>query len=114
MPLSIVVLIREDPRKTYRPAEGLRIALGLSTGTNPITIILTEWGPYLLTEEASETVGGELLEKHLPVIQELKIPILIPEGTMAKFSIDPGFSVLESSPPQMAALVRKADRVLAF
>ena len=40
MPEKIVVLLREDPMTTGRPVEGLRIALGLSTGSNPLTIIL--------------------------------------------------------------------------
>ena len=34
-----VVLLREDPMTSGRPVEGLRIALGLSTGNNPLTII---------------------------------------------------------------------------
>ena len=39
MSLKIVVLICEDPITSHRPVEALRIALGLSTGPNPITIV---------------------------------------------------------------------------
>lgn len=114
MPLSIVVLIREDPLKNHRPAEGLRIALGLSTGNNSLTIILINQAPSLLTEDVSEGINGDLLEKYLPVIQELKIPILVPKGSLVKFSIDPAFAIFESSVTQMSSIVRKADRILAF
>ena len=39
MGLSILVLIQSNPLKTHRPTEGLRIALGLSTGSASVTVV---------------------------------------------------------------------------
>lgn len=114
MPPSIVVVIREDPERSHRAVEALRIALGLSTGSNPLTVVLLDRAPLLLTEEAAEAVDADLLEKHLPVLQELEIPIWVPEGTHSQFKLDPAFSIKEVSPHEITRLITGADRVLVF
>lgn len=114
MPKELVVIIREDPSKTHRASEALRIALGLSTGPNPISIILLDNARELVSEEAYDLPDGEILEKHLPVIKNLEIPIIIPIGSREKFTIDEEFSIQESSTSQIASLLGKADRVLTF
>ena len=114
MPKAIVVLIREDPSKTHRASEALRIALGLSTGPNPISIILLDNARQLISEDAYDLPDGEILEKHLPVIKNLEIPIIIPLGSRETFPIDEEFTIQESSPSQMASLLGQAERVLAF
>ena len=65
MPPSVVVVIREDPRKTHRAVEALRIALGLSTGENPMTVVLLDQAPLLISDDPEEIVDGEILEKYL-------------------------------------------------
>ncbi|MGH7230760.1 MAG: DsrE family protein [Nitrospiraceae bacterium] len=110
----IVVLIREDPVKTPRAVEALRIALGLSTGENPLTVVLLNNAPLLLGEDTDDLVDGEILEKHLPVFKELKTPFVVPHGTMRSFSLDPEFDIREASADDMASLISKADRVLVF
>jgi hypothetical protein len=105
MPKNLVVLIREDPSLTHRASEALRIALGLSTGSNPLSIILLDNARHL---------DGEILEKHLPVIKNLEIPILIPIDSRKNFSLDEKFTIQESSPSQIASLIAQADRVLTF
>ncbi len=114
MSKKIVVLIREDPSKTHRASEALRIALGLSTGPNPISIILLDNARQLVSEDAYDLPDGEILEKHLPVIKNLEIPIIIPLGSREIFSIDEEFTIQESSPSQMASLLGQAASVLAF
>ena len=114
MPPTIVVLIQEDPLKSHRPAEALRIALGLSTGPNPLQIVLLDRAPLLLTEDASDSVDGEILERHLPVIQELGIPIIVPQGSHNEFSFDPGFTVSELPEEGIANSLSEAERVLIF
>ena len=39
----------------------------------------------LLTEETSDVVDLEILERYLPVIQELQLPIVVPEGSATAF-----------------------------
>lgn len=114
MPPSLVVVVREDPAKSHRAAEAIRIALGLSTGENPMTIVLLDQAPRLLTEEPESLVDGEILEKHLPVLKELEIPFVVPRGAKDRFELDPGFQVREASEQEIAALVKGTDRVLVF
>lgn len=114
MSLSIAVVVRENPFKTHRAAEALRIALGLSTGDNPLIVILLNKAPALLAEEPEDLVDADILSKHLPVLKELKIPFLVPRGAEAAFTIDSEFAVREASPQEIASLIESSDRVLAF
>jgi hypothetical protein len=114
MPLQIIILICEDPTKSHRPVEGLRIALGLSTGPNPLTIIVMGRARLLLTDEISEVIDSEILEKHIPVVQELNIKILLPTGSQNEFSFDPDFSISETPTSEIASLISQANRVLVF
>jgi hypothetical protein len=114
MPKNLVILIREDPIKTHRASEAIRIALGLSTGPNPVTIVLLENARQLISDDAYDLPDGEILEKYLPVIKNLELPIVVPIGSGKAFSLDQEFNIQESSPSQMASLVSDADRVLTF
>jgi hypothetical protein len=114
MAKQLVVLIREDPTTSHRASEAIRIALGLSTGPNPISIILVNNARQLVSDEAYDLPDGEILEKHLPVIKNLEIPIFLPIGSRETFSIDEEFTIQETSSSQMASLLEQADRVLAF
>lgn len=114
MPKNLVVLIREDPENTHRASEAIRIALGLSTGPNPLTIILLDKARMLISEEAYDLPDGEMLEKYLPAIQNLEIPIVVPTGSKVTLSLDEEFSVTERDPSQISLLLSDAERVLVF
>ena len=114
MPLRIIILLCEDPTKTHRPVEGLRIALGLSTGPNPLTIVVIGKARVLLSEDLNDVIDLEILERHLPVIQELQIPFVLPEGSHKDYSLDPSFSISTTSTLEIAALISEANRVLVF
>jgi hypothetical protein len=114
MPKNLVILIREDPIKTHRASEAIRIALGLSTGPNPVTIVLLENARQLISEDAYDLPDGEILEKYLPVIKNLELPIVVPIGSVKDFSLDQEFNIQEYSSSQIALLVSHADRVLTF
>lgn len=114
MPKNLVILIREDPIKTHRASEAIRIALGLSTGPNPVTIVLLENARQLISEDAYDLPDGEILEKYLPVIKNLELPIIVPIGSVKDFSLDQEFNIQEYSSSQIALLVSHADRVLTF
>lgn len=114
MALSIVVVIREDPLKTHRAVEALRIALGLSTGENPLTIVLLDRAPLLLSEDTEDIVDGDILEKYLPSLKQLEIPFVVSSGTCSEFSFASGFIAKEASPPEIASLIAESDRVLVF
>ncbi|MDH3504787.1 MAG: DsrE family protein [Nitrospirota bacterium] len=114
MPKNLVVLIREDPTHTPRASEAMRIALGLSTGPNPIKIVLLDNARHLISDDAYDLPDGEILEKYLPAIKNLELPIVVPIGSGKTFSLDQDFTIQESTPSQIASLVSQADRVLTF
>lgn len=114
MPPSVIVVIREDPQKTHRAVEALRIALGLSTGENPLTVVLLRQAPLLISEAPEEIVDGEILEKYLPSFKQLKTLFLVPSGTRARFDLDPDFEVRELSDEAIRAAIASSDRILVF
>ena len=114
MPFKIIVLVKQDPFVSHKAAEGLRIALGLSTGTSDLSIILMGNARILLTEDIEEAQDVETLEKYLPTIQDLEIPIAVPEGTSRSFSLNPDFPVKEFPQALIEKELTTADRVLVF
>jgi hypothetical protein len=114
MPKNIVVLICEDPNISHRASEAIRIALGLSTGPNPLQILLLGNAKYLITEEAYDLPDGEMLEKYLPSIQSLEIPIFVDADSAKIWNFDSDFSIQELGPGQLEHILVHADRVLAF
>jgi hypothetical protein len=100
--------------KTPRAVEALRIALGLGTGTNPLTIVLQDQAPLLLANETDDLEDAEILEKHRPVFKELGISFLVPPGAAARFDLNPDFNVREVPDTEAAAVISHADRVLVF
>ena len=111
---TIAVVIREDPRKTHRPVEGLRIALGLSTGSNPLTVVLLNNASLLLTEDPEELVDGEILEKHLPAIKDVGLSFVVQRGESVRSGVDPSFQVREASDDEISTLIGQSNRVLVF
>jgi len=114
MSQNLVVLLREDPMTTGRPVEGLRIALGLSTGNSPLTIVLLGKARILLTEDALDVVDADILEKYLPAIQDLKIPLVIPKGSSEEYAFYPEFAVEETSFSKIQSHLHNAHRVLVL
>ena len=114
LPASIVVVIQEDPRKSGRAVEALRIALGLGSGENPMTVILLNQAPLLLSEDTDDIVDVDILEKHLPVFKELNIPFLLEQDSRSRFSIDADFEMREAPESDIATTIANADRVLVF
>jgi sulfur relay (sulfurtransferase) DsrF/TusC family protein len=111
---SIVTVIRQDPRKSHRAVEALRIALGLSTGENPLTVVLLDDAPRLLAEDQDDIQDLEILEKYLPSFKHLKTPFVVLPGAKQQFSLDEEFAVREAPVQEISALVASADRALAF
>ena len=114
MPPSVVVVIREDPQKSHRAVEALRIALGLSTGDNPLSVILLDQSPLMISGEPEDVVDGEIMEKYLPSFKYLKIPFGVPIGTGIRFTLDPEFNVRELSEEAIRVAIASSDRILVF
>lgn len=114
MPPRVVVVIREDPQKSHRAVEALRIALGLSMGGNPLTVVLLGQAPLLISEEPEDVVDGEILEKYLPSLKQLEVPFAVVAGARSLFALDPGFTVHELSEDAIRSLIADADRTIVF
>jgi sulfur relay (sulfurtransferase) DsrF/TusC family protein len=114
LPSSIVVVIQEDPQKSGRAVEALRIALGLGAGENPMTVVLLNQAPLLLSEDTDDIADVDILEKHLPVFKELNIPFLLEQDSRSRFSLDTDFTMREASESDIANTIATADRVLVF
>ena len=114
-PKKIVMVITGDPLRSHRPAEALRIALGLdSGGKGRIMIILRGPAVRLLTEEVQDAVDGEeLAGQYLPVFEEWGTRFLVDEaaaGHLARVPTPFPHSTLTEA--QIAAELAAADRTL--
>lgn len=110
----VVVAIREDPRKSAQVVEALRIALGLGTGDNALTVILTGEAPRLLAGEEETIVDGDILEKYLPSVRQMEIPLVVPQGSIEALDLDTDFNLREASADDIRRLIASADRALVF
>jgi hypothetical protein len=84
-PLTIVVMIRTDPRLSRRPVEAIRMALGLGAGLNRVDIILIGNAPLLLTED-EEIQDYDILEKYISSFEDMETPFLIEDDFLKKHS----------------------------
>jgi len=113
MAKTIAVVIQEDPRKTHRPVEALRIALGLTAGSHTTTVVLLGEAPRLLTEETDDIIDVDILEKYLPSIEHLGIPFIIPASTN-QFRIRNEFPIRRESDDALRTFVGSMDCTLVF
>lgn len=114
MASTIALVIQEDPRKTHRPVEALRIALGLAAGDNEITVALIGDAAILIGEDRDEIVDVDILEKYLPSFEHLGIPFLVVPTKGHDPEIDEGFTVTMGTCRSVADLLVRADRALVF
>jgi sulfur relay (sulfurtransferase) DsrF/TusC family protein len=113
MSKTVVVVIQEDPRKTHRPVEALRIALGLVAGSHSTTVVLLGESVRLLHEDVDDIVNVDILEKYLPSIQQLKIPFILQSHTH-RAPIHGEFPIRYCSDQDIRRLIKSADRSLVF
>jgi hypothetical protein len=113
MPKRIALVISEDPTKTHRPVEALRIALGLCAGDHETTVILLGRAPLLLTDEMDDIVDVDILEKYRPSFVQLGVPFVTETGS-PPFPLLEGFSVTQKTPAEIRGFLQSADRTLVF
>ena len=113
MAKNIAVVIQEDPRKTHRPVEALRIALGLVAGSHATTVILIGEAVRLLSEDTDDIVDADILEKYLPSIEHLEIPFLL-QATPDRAGIRKEFIARYETDTSIRSLLQSMDRTLIF
>jgi len=110
---NIAVIIQEDPRKTHRPVEALRIALGLVAGSHQTTVILLGEAFRLLGEDTDDIIDVDILEKYLPSIAQLKIPFIL-QCTADQPKVSGEFQVKYKTDESIGVFVRSVDNALVF
>ena len=113
MAKTVAVVIQEDPRKTHRPVEALRIALGLVSGSHATTVVLLHEATRLLTEETEDIIDVDILEKYLPSIEHLEIPFLLSTDTDRSI-IRSRFLSRYESPDNIRLFLQSVDHTLVF
>lgn len=113
MSKRVAVVITEDPTKTHRPVEALRIALGLSAGDHEVTVILLGKAPLLLTEETDEIIDIDILEKYRPSFAQLRVPFIVDDATQID-GILGEFSLSRKAPADIRSLLHSSERALVF
>lgn len=111
---SIVVVTQEDPRKTHRPVEALRIALGLSTGENPLSVVLLGPSRLLTTDDLDEVIDLDIFEKYLPSLSQLDIPFIVPLGSTSQYKPSRNLRVTEQPLHDIQTLITTSDRSIIF
>lgn len=113
MAKNIAVVIQEDPRKSHRPVEALRIALGLASGSHITTVVLLGEAVRLLGDETDDILDIEILEKYLPAIEQLEIPFIL-QDTPEQRSVRDEFSIRREADETISSFVRSMDCALVF
>lgn len=113
MAKTVAVIIQEDPRKTHRPVEALRIALGLVAGMHTTTVMLLGEAVRLLSEDTDDLVDVDILEKYLPSIEQLEVPFVL-ESSTDRSRVRSEFAVRYETDEQIRSLIASMDRTLVF
>ena len=113
MSKHVAVVIAEDPTKTARPVEALRIALGLCAGDHRTTVVLLGKAPLLLTEETDDIVDVDILEKYRPSFAQLAVPFIV-ESESPIIALLEEFSVSRKTAAEIRRVLQSSDRILVF
>ena len=73
----MLVVISADPRATHRANEAMRIGLGIVSGENEVTFVLTGPAVHLLDEDTDALVDGDYIAKFRASLRALGIPFHI-------------------------------------
>ena len=112
----VVVLIAADPRASHRANEAMRIGLGIISGENEVTFVLTGPAAHLLDADTDDLVDGDDIAKFRASLKSLAVPFHVEETAVPD---DPdwnadGHPVVRVSRAWIAELVRAGRRLLAF
>lgn len=113
MAKKVAVVIQEDPRKTHRPVEALRIALGLAVGSHTTTVVLLGEAARLLSENTEDIVDVDILEKYLPSIEQLEIPFIL-QDTADHIPVRNDFPIRREKDETISSFVHSMDCALVF
>ena len=113
---KVLFIISEDPRRSARPAEAIRIAAGVGTWKKvEIAVYLRDAAVLALSEYADEFIDEDNYTRYFPIIGEWGGPIYVQQD--APFLRDLGDSPLkyqEISDEQLARVAAESEYVVNF
>ncbi len=112
----VLVLIAVDPRESHRANEAMRIGLGIVSGENEVTMVLTGPAVHLLDEDTDDLVDGDDIAKFRANLRSAGVPFHVAADAVprdAGWNAE-GHAIVPVTPAQIAALVRASRRVLVF
>lgn len=112
----ILVLITDDPMKSSRPGEAIRIALGLGSGSHRVTVVLVGPAVSLLFPEAEDSACAEEVETYLPSLAETVKPGFYVETRAldGRSDSDSDYPLVPVDTAGIAKLMTASDRFLVF
>ena len=111
-----LVMISEDPRRSHRANEALRIALGVVAGENEVRIVLMGPAVHLLDEDTDDLVDGDDIARYRASFKKLAVPFHVERSAIPT---EPGWNteghtVIAILPDGIAALVVSSSRFIIF
>jgi hypothetical protein len=111
---SILIAIREDPERSHRPAEALRVAVGLRMGEEPVELLLVGPGARVLADDASGFEDADVLERHREALARAGQLFRVEEEALAEHPPSPAFHVEPMGEEGTARLLAGAGRHILF
>ena len=112
----VLVLISVDPRESHRANEAMRIALGIVSGENEVTVVLTGPAIHLLDGDTDDLVDGDDIARFRESLKRLGVPFHVEEDAIPAdrdWNAD-GHPVVLVSRDRVAELVRQGRRFIVF
>jgi hypothetical protein len=112
----VLVVISTDPRRSHRANEAMRIGLGVVSGENEVTFVLSGDGVHLLDGDTDDLADGDDIAKFRANLKSLGIPFHVERDAIPD---DPdwnadGHPVVTVSRDEIAALLRRGRRFIVF
>lgn len=112
----VLVVISVDPRRSHRANEAMRIGLGVVSGENEVTFVLTGDAVHLLDEDTDDLVDGDDIAKFRQSLRSLGIPFHVERDAVPSdpaWNVD-GHPVVPLSRDEIAALITGGRRFIVF
>ncbi|MBI1735960.1 MAG: DsrE family protein [Candidatus Rokubacteria bacterium] len=112
----VLVVISTDPRRSHRANEAMRIGLGVVSGENEVTFVLSGDGVHLLDADTDDLADGDDIAKFRASLKSLGIPFHVERAAIPddpEWNAD-GHPVVSVSRDEIATLLRRGRRVIVF
>jgi hypothetical protein len=112
----VLVIISDDPRRSHRANEAMRIGLGVASGENEVTFVLSGDAVHLLDADTDDLADGDDIAKFRASLKSLGIPFHVEREAVPD---DPGWNadghpLVVVARAEIAALLRRGRRFIVF